>query len=198
MKLLLITLFTLTSSLASAAGGSMFGFNAGFGLPYLSQFGVNYVHSSHQFSAELSYNTFGISVGSVGVGMSKAEVSLRWHPFGGSYFVGAGLGKQTMYAKGTEIISGQSVETKIDVSSNALTPMMGWMWGMGDGGFYAGLDFGFQNPSGAVATITTNADASIQATPEYQQLITETADQSKKYGETGFVTLTFLRLGYLF
>jgi hypothetical protein len=90
------------------------------------------------------------------------------------------------------------IESKVEVKSNVLTTQAGWMWGMANGGLFFGIDFGFQNPSGAKTTITTNADTAIEATTDYQTLLTDTAEQANKYGNTGFATFTFFRLGYLF
>lgn len=189
---------SLIGSQVWAAGGNMFGFNLGFGLPYVQQAGLNYVHSSNRFSMELGYNNFSLDVGSVGVGLTKPELSLRWHPFAGSFYLGLGLGQMTMYAKSTQLISTEIVESKIEVSATTMTGQLGWMWGMSDGGFFGGMEFGFQSPSSPTSTATTSASASVTGTAEYQQMISDIDEQAKKYGETGFATMTLLRIGYLF
>lgn len=198
---ILTPLFTLTLLFGwnvFAKGGHSFGFNVGTGLPYLSQAGLNYAHSSGMFSAEIGYGAFNLSVDDVGVSLTKTELSLRWHPFAGAFYLGAGIGQQTLSSKATDTISGQSIEAKLDVTSSVLTPQMGWQWGVADRGFWVGLDFGMQSPSGAKSTLTTNADSTIQATAEYQKMKTDTEDQGQKFGEASLPVFSFLRLGYLF
>jgi hypothetical protein len=178
--------------------GHLFGFNVGIGFPYLTMAGLNYVHSSGLFSVELGYNKLNLTSNDVSIGMTKTEASVRWHPFFGSFYVGLGLGNQSLSGTSKETISGQSVEAKIEITSKTMTPQIGWMWGAGDGGFFGGIDFGFQSPSGATSTLTTNADAAVKATADYQKLEADVRDQGKKLGEIGIPTMTLVRLGYLF
>ena len=72
------------------------------------------------------------------------------------------------------------------------------MWGVSDGGLFGGIDFGFQSPSGVSSTLSSNADALVKATAEYQNLEADIRDQGKKLGEISIPTLTLFRLGYLF
>lgn len=175
-----------------------FGFNLATGFPYLSTFGINYLHSSKMISADLSYNSLSFTSSLVTVSMTKPELSVKWHPFSGSFYLGVGLGQQTLSSKASDSISGQPIEVSIAVNSTTATAQVGWMWGIDDAGFFGGIDFGYQSPSGAKSTTTTTASAAIQATAEYQTLITDTNDQARKFGEIPFVIITGLRLGYLF
>lgn len=195
MKSIVVVLFAL---LLSPLANASIGFNAGAGLPYLSQFGLNYVSASKMFSAEAGYGNFNISISDVGVDLTKMQLSLRYHPWMGSFYVGVGVGQETFTSKGSDTISGQTVNAEIKVTATTVAPQLGWMWGMADGGLWAGIDFEMVSPSGASSTTTTNADASVQATASYQQLINDTNDQAKKYGEASYTALTFLRVGYLF
>lgn len=183
---------------ASNSSEHLFGFNVGVGFPYLAMVGINYVHSSGFISAELGLNSLNIKASEVTVTMKKTELSLKWHPFAGSFYLGAGFGNQSLSGTSKETISSQSVEAKIEITSNTLTPQIGWMWGISDGGFFGGIDFGFQSPSGVKSTLTTNADPAVKATADYQKLEADVRDQGKKLGEIGIPTMTLIRLGYLF
>jgi hypothetical protein len=179
-----------------AAGG--FGFNGSFGMPFTSNYGLNYIHSSNKFSAELSMGNIGVTVDTVSVSLKKTELALNWHPFAGSFFLGVGIGTQTLSAKATQTISSQSIEAKVDVTSAITSARMGWLWGAGDGGFFGGMDFGYQTPSSTKTTLTTNADATITSTAEYATLESDTQKQGNDFGKVGLPLFTFLRIGYLF
>lgn len=195
MKRILLAFAMLFASKTLAGG---VGFSVATGLPYLSQANLIYMTSSNSMSFDLAYNNLSVSVGSVTVSATTPEFVAKWHPFQGSFYLGVGYGNQTLKSKSTETISGQSAEASVEVKSTALTPHLGWMWGAANGGFFMGMDFGMQNNSGAQTTVTTNASPSVQSTPEYQQMVDDAKKQGKTYGETGFVTMTFLRIGWLF
>lgn len=196
-KFLAVALLLGTSTMAQAKG-HLFGFNASLGLPIPSGFGLNYVHSSGRFSAEAAHGSLGISVADVKVALTKTELVLRWHPFAGSFFVGAGIGQMALSSEASQTIGTESVTAKVALTANTLTPTLGWMWGIGDGGFFAGLDVGMQTPSGSKGELTSNADASVQSTAEYQQLVADVDEQGEKFGEMSLPVMTLFRLGYLF
>lgn len=200
MNRIVVLLFALLigSGAQAAGGGNMFGFNFGFGVPFLSQAGLNFVSSSKMFSAEAGYGNFNITIGDVGVDLTKMELSLRYHPFAGSFYLGLGFGQESFTAKGMNTISSQSVTVQSKITATTMSPQLGWMWGMDDGGFWAGMDVQMLSPSGAKTDTTTNASAGIQSTAEYQQLIKDTNAEGDKFGSTSYSALTFLRIGYLF
>lgn len=175
-----------------------FGLHGALGLPHPLTYGLNYVHPSQIFSAELSMGAYSMTVDGVAVKMDNTEVGLRWHPFTGSFYVGALLGQRKIVGEKTEVISGQSITATIDVKSSYAAPHVGWMWGMDDGGFFVSMDLGVVSPSGATSTVASNADAIIQATQEYQDLKKDVEDQGKKIGETTLPLWTLLKIGYLF
>ncbi len=195
-----ISLFSLSSFAegGGGGGGNLFGFNVGFGFPYLSQAGLNYVHSSKMFSAQIGLNSVTVKTDDVDVDLSRVDVSLRWHPFSGSFFIGAAVGKQTLVATKEDSISGDAVSVEAKVTSNTLTPEVGWMWGSSSSGFFLGLDLGYEMPSGAKTTFTTTASSAVQATSDYQDLNDDVVAKGNKFGETAFPVVTFLRVGYLF
>lgn len=166
-----------------------FGFNVGTGLPYTSIYGLNYHSPSRKFGAELSYNTINISAGLAKVSLTKPELQLKWHPFGGSFFAGLGIGQLTMSATGTDAQTG--LTAKVTVTAMTLTPTVGWMWGVSDGGLFLGMDFGFQMPSGATTTIES-------VLPSTEQAYIDAVNQGNTLGSAAFPVFTLLRLGYLF
>lgn len=195
---LIFLLSFLSSFQAWSASGNLYGLNVATGLPYLSQAGFNFVHSSKKVSFEVGYRSVNVVILDVNVALKKPEVSARWHPFSGSFFLGLGLGQQDLSASSDSTISGQSIEAQVSIKSTVITPHLGWMWGAGDGGFFGGLDFGYQLPSNPKTTLSTNADSIIQATPDYQDLYEAVNDQGKILGQIGIPTVTLLKIGYLF
>jgi hypothetical protein len=202
---MIFLLICLTSPFAHAAGGSHLGFNVGFGLPYTSQYGLNYVTASNRFSFSLGYNALNLSVDSTTVSstggtvtsstttttlaLTKPEFMIKWHPFMGAFFLGVGFGQQTLLVSGKESLTGETAELK--VTSTTITPTLGWMWGMTDGGFFGGMDFGSQIPSGVTTTVTTTL-------PETNQTYIDAKEQGDKFGNASLGLLTLLRIGYLF
>lgn len=198
--LVLMTTLSLCLSITAKAASShhMVGISAGAGVPFPTQYSINYVHPSNKFSADINYNDISISVSNISVALKKTDLGLQWHPFAGSFYLGLNYGPQTLTAKSTDTISSIEVTSTVEVKSDTLTSHIGWMWGMADGGFFAGMDFGFESPSNAQTTLTTDADAAVQATPEYAALEADVQKQGKAFGETGFAVMTLLKIGYLF
>lgn len=182
-------ILVLGASAPALAKNGGFGFHLGTGLPYLSQAGLVYMMSGSKFSAELNYNAFAIKAGLAEISLTKPELRLNWHPFAGSFFVGLGVGQQTLAITAAEPTTGETA--KVSVAGTALTPTIGWMWGVANGGFFAGLDFGQQMPSGATVKVES-------ALPETNQAYIDVKEQGQKFGETGFAVFTLLRLGYVF
>lgn len=176
---------------------SYYGFNFAFGVPHPLQVGLNYVHESHVFTGELEFGSFGVSAGDVKFGMTNFELAGRWHPFEGSFFVGAALGQQKIAGEATDAISGQSIFAKIDVNTTYLTPHVGWLWGAMNGGFFGSIDLGYQAAMSASASLTTNADPAVKATTDYKDLDKKARDAGQALGEIGLPRLTF-KVGWLF
>lgn len=190
VKLVLtLIVFSTFGSLASAASGSSFGFNLGGGFPYTSQFGLNYVVTSG-FSMELGYNSVTISSGTASGSLTKPELVLKWHPFSGSFFLGLGLGQESLSVSATDVLT--SLTAKATVSALTVTPSLGWMWGMGDKGLFVGVDMGFQSPSGASTTV--EAPGLTSADQAYQ----DAEKAANDFGTIALPVFTMLRLGYLF
>lgn len=181
-------------------GGSshLFGLHAAVGLPHPVTVGLNYVHPSRLFSGELNFGSYAMTASDVDVKMTNAEVGLRWHPFAGSFYLGALIGSRSLTAEKTETIQGIPVSAKAEVKSNYVAPHIGWMWGLDGGGFFVSMDVGALSPNGATTTFTSDAPGAVQGTQEYIDLDKEVRDQGDKLGTMTLPLWTLLKLGWMF
>lgn len=179
--------FLLCSSPRAFAGN--YGLNLGFGVPYFTQFGVNYVDLSKNLSAEVRLNFFTLSAGIASVRLTKPEINVKWHPFAGPFFLGLGLGHQIATATATAPSSGAGV--KYSVSSSVATTTLGWLWGISDVGVFWGVDASYQNPYHVYTTIDSDI-------PADESAYTDARDAGEKFGELGLPLITLIRVGYLY
>src|SRR5262245_61209380 len=100
---------------AVAAAGPLFGVHASLGFPQPFSVGLDFVDPSRRYSASLSHGFGGIGVFGLGLRASNTEVALRWHPFQGAFFVGAGIGTRSISVGKSEGILAASVEVKAEV-----------------------------------------------------------------------------------
>lgn len=188
-KIKLILVVFSFSLISKTAFGSNYGINFGLGLPYLTQFGVNYVDLSNNYSAEARLNFITLSAGIASVRLTKPEINAKWHPFAGAFFIGMGLGRQFATATATEPTTG--ADAKYTVRSDVVTTTLGWLWGLTEPGFYGGFDLSYQNPYNVTTIITSDV-------PVDDEAFTDAKDAGEKFGELGLPLVTFLRIGYLF
>lgn len=184
---LIAGVFTQNAFSAGGGGGGV-GINAGFGLPYVSQYGVD-IAFSDKFGLALGYNNLSLTVGVTGVTLTMPELLLTWRPFSGAFFIGVGAGQEDMKATATDATTSQTAEIAVKASTSIAK--LGWMWGRGDKGLWFGMDVSYISPSGATTTITTALPAT---DPAYQDAQT----QAEKFGSTAYTNITFARLGYMF
>lgn len=141
------------------------------GIPHLLNFGLD-GRFLEDFGAGLGGGAldFEISRSSgLSIGMSNIDLRGRWHPFHGTFLLGAILGRQSVSIATHQDfeISGQDVPTRIelDVNTYYLTPHLGWFYSASSG-FTLGLEIGYQ-----LALIpTTNIDVSVND-PKYEALL---------------------------
>lgn len=183
---LLLCTFGL-SQLAHAQKGG-FGLDVGMGTPFLSQFGLTYQRND-TWGFSLSQNTLDLSVAGAGVKLSMPEIMVNYHPFKGSYFIGLGLGQEKL-----NITSGVAGVNAVALDVEAMTTVLktGWKWGIGNGGFWFGMDLSYVLPSSPKTTITA------PGVPTNDPAYIDAEDAAKKFGETAFINITFARIGYLF
>lgn len=182
------TLF-LTLKSYSAGDSSGFGLSAGFGVPYITQFGINY-KMSNLFGIYANYNNLDLSVGEAKLALTMPELMLNYHPFAGSFFIGLGVGQESLLAKSTETLTG--TEVKIEVKATTTIVKSGWMWGISNNGFWFGMDAAYIMPSGAKTTITAPGVATTD------QSYLDAIDAADKFGKSSYLNITFARLGWIF
>lgn len=189
---------TEAAAVQSAGSEHLFGLHAAIGFPHPLSAGLDYVHSSRYFSLGIGAGSFGSKISDADVSIKNTEFALRWHPFAGSFYVGALVGNQNITAEKTETIQGQRVTGKADVKSKYITPNVGWMWGMGNGGFFASMELGFQSPSDVTTDFSSDASALIQLQPEYQELKDDVIKQGNDIGNQGLPHVVLIKVGWLF
>jgi hypothetical protein len=181
----------------------------GVGLPNLLSLGI-----TTQLTRFLG---FGVNTGfipTVQISMyGKATLSYqeydaygRIYPFGGSFFLGAGVGYSTVKGSFVEskavpdipgVIAAQNVDVRADASVRAmvLTPQIGWFgtWGSG---FSLGADFGAQVPiAPSQITLTTNVPPQVPAS--YTESTTsEVRSTLEKIGKSVVPTFN-IKMGWL-
>jgi hypothetical protein len=150
----------------------------------------------------------------VDLGVGAIDIKGRWHPFGGAFFLGLGLGYQTLSGRMTSTIQAtdtggttRSIETNIDlaIGSPYLTPHLDWYWTFGTG-FVLGFDLGWQIPIAPRTSfdITTNnnianvAISIIQATQQYKDLEADIQKVGNALGRQSLPMVTVIRVGWMF
>lgn len=166
------------------------GVDVGLGFPYLAQAGVTY-RVNEMFSVVAGYHLLDIDVDEASAELSMPAILVHYYPFSGSFFLGAGVGKQNLEVSATESDS----NTKITAESDATTTIaqLGWTWGASNGGFWFGFDISYIMPSGADSSISPSSGA-ITSDPNYQDVQKALDD----FGDTSYPNITFARLGWLF
>ncbi len=175
-----------------------FGFHGQLALPNPLNAGLTYLHSSKMFSFELETGSLALKVSGVDVDFKNTALGFHWHPFAGSFYLGALVGNRVLSGKKMEVISSVPITATVEVKSNYVTPVLGWLWGLSEGGFFFGTELGYQSPSGVTTSLTSNADTTIQATNEYKTLEKDVRDAGNKLGEIGLPHFVLIKLGWLF
>jgi hypothetical protein len=183
---------------ASVSEPHLFGLHAGLGVPHPINYGLNYVHSSRLFSAEISTGSFGATVSNVNAKIENTEIALRWHPWAGSFFLGTLLGTQKINGERTDTYLGVTATAKVEIKSTYLTPHVGWMWGGQSTGFFYNFEVGVQFPTNPTTNVSSDAPAIIQLTPDYIKNQQDVQDQAEKIGKSVFPFVALFKFGYLF
>ena len=174
---ILIALSLLISSQCFAASSTTgFGISAGAGIPFLGQVGANYKFSDN-LSFYAGYNILSLDVDSAKAELTMPEVGVFYHPFSGSFFLGLGVGQESLEVSATDATTNQEVKAEVD----ALTGIakLGWMWGVTNGVFWFGVDLAYIQPFNSDVTIT--APGVPTTDPDYQDVV----DAADRFGETG-------------
>jgi hypothetical protein len=155
--------------------------------------------------------------GDANISITALDARARWHPWEGSFFLGAIVGVQKFGGSVTQDIpitldtgSGTQtipLDTRItaDIVSLYLTPHLGWQW-IFKNGLLLGLEVGVQVPVGPKTTLGVETDnpltnvalAVVQTTQQYKDLDASLQDVGKKIGTIPLPYFTALRVGYMF
>ncbi|MFK8137855.1 MAG: hypothetical protein AB8E15_05805 [Bdellovibrionales bacterium] len=189
MKKLIFTIFFSSLAFASTLKAEGMGLHFGVGLPYASQYGFDHTLSD-TWSYSIGYNSISASFDTASVALTLPEVVFKYHPFKGSFFLGAGLGQSSLEVTAFDTASSTTVAGAVD--SLAVVVDLGWMWGKGDGGLWFGMDLSYVLPMSADPSI--DAGSALTSSTAYQDV----ESQLQTFGETAYINITFFRLGYLF
>lgn len=206
---------------SDSSEGHLFGFHGDINIPHILNYGLDYWHSSKYFSVAI--NGGGYSVNNVAkstdlpnganIKITNQEAVIRYHPFAGAFYLGAGFGKHEVTLDAnrtvsitTPIAGSADVAISDKVKANYLLPHIGWLWKTSFGLTF-GMDLGYLSPSGSSVDLTTQISnisngaitpADVEATTEYKNARQEVIDNSEKFGKMGLPYWTVLRIGYLF
>ena len=163
-----------------------------------------------RWSLALTGGGLSVPVSGITVGITNVDVRGRWHPFSGSFFLGAIVGTQTISGKGSDQIAITGVGTvpvtaDVSIKSTYVSPHLGWLWIWGSG-FMLGFELGWQIPFAPSSNFNINIDDAtynayldqVKTTPQYQQLQNNIQDQANRVGTISFPYATLLRLGWMF
>ena len=191
-----------TSRETSVSEPHLFGLHAGLGLPHPLNYGLNYVHTSRLFSAELSTGSYSATVSDVKAKIENSEIALRWHPWAGSFFLGTLLGTQKISgertASYTVLGTTYTGTAKVEIKSGYVTPHLGWMWGGQNTGFFYNFEFGVQFPTNPTTDVSSDVPVQAQLDPDYIKNKQDVQDQAEKIGKSVFPYIALIKIGYLF
>jgi hypothetical protein len=132
----------------------------------------------------------------------------RYFPFGGSFFIGGGLGYQTFKASLTSEVMGSSLTTTADLSGMFVSPQLGWLlvW---HSGFALGITIGAQVPIPKDPVATTMYNGQKVGDMPSAGVPQEVVDRAKSNQDTvetvgkfinkyPFPNIDLLRLGFFF
>ncbi len=191
MRLISLSIFTIALSLFAnlSYAKSGFGLNVGAGIPFLMQGGINY-RMSDTLGFSAAYNILDVNVGTASVDLTMPEVLVHYHPFKGAFFIGAGIGQESLKVSATDLLT--SLQTSAEVTAMTGIVKTGWMWGATSEGFWFGVDISYISPFSPTTTITA------PGVPTTSQEYLDVVDAANQFGETGYINFTFARLGYIF
>lgn len=187
MRKLIVSVFAVLVLMPSAK--AEIGINAGIGVPFVSQYGVD-LTMGPSWTISASYNILSLESDTASISLSMPQVLLNWHPFAGAFYIGVGVGKETLEVEATDELSGASA--RAEVNANTALARVGWMWGKANGSFWFGMDATYVSPSGGDVDVET---VGFTATDEEYQDVLKAGED---FGNTAYLNITFARFGWLF
>lgn len=188
VKKKIITVLTFLC-LIPFANATDFGLSAGFGAPFVSQYGLD-ISFGPNWGLSLSQNNLSVESGVETLDLNSKMAMVNWHIFSGAFYIGLGWGQEELGVSAKDLTT--SLVASANVSTTSIVGRIGWMWGKADAGFWFGTDVSFISPSGAdieiVAPGLTSSDSAFQ----------DAEDAAEQFGSSTYANITFIRLGYLF
>jgi hypothetical protein len=130
--------------------------------------------------------------------MSSYDARVRVFPFGGAFFLGTSIGRQTFSASNTATNAGVTATVQLDATTTYFTPTLGWRWG-GMHGFVFGMDFGWQMALSSSSALTVSGSNSLlEATADFQKAKADAEKAGSDIGSASLPMFTMLHFGYLF
>jgi hypothetical protein len=180
------------------------------GIPFIMNTSLEVLYKD-TFSGAVSFGGKDIATGDVELGISNFDVRGRWHPWQGSFFIGAIYGNQKLTAKMEQDLEAEvggtteKVPTTIDleVKTTYITPHLGW-FAMWDSGFTLGFELGYQMPLASDANLDIDIDADPAAeaeakdTDDFKKNKKDVEDAAQAFGEKAIPYINLLRIGWLF
>ncbi len=77
--------------------------------------------------------------------LDATQLTFRWFPFHGAFYLGSGFGYQRLRASIGQTIDGGDLRVLADMSTLFLSPQLGWLW-LTRSGFAIGINLGVQVP----------------------------------------------------
>ena len=187
-----------------------FGPTVQVGLPHPINYGLDLLYDK-TFGFGFSTGKFKVKSKATEFQFANWDLRARWHPWQGSFFLGAAYGQQDLFLQSSQDlkISANGVDLavpttiQIDVKTNYLTPHLGW-FSVSDWGFTIGFEIGAQIPLSTkddlaigFENVSASQEAAVKATDKYKDAKKKVDDASKLFGKQIFPYITLLRLGWL-
>lgn len=134
--------------------------------------------------------------------MSAFNAVGRIFPFGGSFYVGAAAGRQSMSIEADDTIRGQHVTAMAEHATLFVTPQVGWLF-VWDSGFTLGINVGAQISLSSTPKVRLRADNGFEVDPtvvgpDAEELRENVHTAGKYLARYPLPTLDLLKLGFLF
>lgn len=192
-------------------GDLRFGPSVAVGIPHPLTAAVDFVYADW-ISLSVGAGRAGTKLDETELEIRNWDVTARFFPFHGSFFIGAAYGNQGIVGKmktDLDVESGGVALTvpttiRLEIESKYLTPQIGWFarW---DSGFTLGFDLGLQMPSGASSKLQTSfenvsaaSEAAVVNSDDYKKNKKDVEDAAEMIGKKAIPYITLIRLGWLF
>lgn len=182
---------------------NLWGVYGGIGLPHGLSGGLEFLHQSKRWSTAIEFGAFGYKPDDEDkdskdeFGLGSFEVTGRYHPTAGSFYVAASLGKQGVFARRTQTFLSEEVTPEVTLDNTFASPKFGWFWQ-----FNSGINFGVE--LGAQVPLTTDVKIKDGTTnplilndPEYIKIKKDVNDLAERLGKQ-VLPVALVRFGYAF